>query len=94
MIGKASQLGELARRQDRRLIGGENGAKGTLELCLRVPPQRFELLQASRISVATEAQQVLGTTPLEIGVERYLGKPYQEADLLRNVQETLRLSRA
>ena len=31
---------------------------------------------------------------LEIGVERYLGKPYQEADLLRNVQETLRLTRA
>jgi len=31
---------------------------------------------------------------LEIGVERYLGKPYQESDLLRNVQETLRLSRA
>jgi chemosensory pili system protein ChpA (sensor histidine kinase/response regulator) len=31
---------------------------------------------------------------LEIGVERYLGKPYQEADLLRNLQETLRLSRA
>jgi len=31
---------------------------------------------------------------LEIGVERYLGKPYQEADLLRNVQEILRLSRA
>jgi chemosensory pili system protein ChpA (sensor histidine kinase/response regulator) len=31
---------------------------------------------------------------LEIGVERYLGKPYQEVDLLRNVQETLRLSRA
>jgi chemosensory pili system protein ChpA (sensor histidine kinase/response regulator) len=26
---------------------------------------------------------------LEIGVERYLGKPYQEADLLRNVQEVL-----
>lgn len=31
---------------------------------------------------------------LEIGVERYLGKPYQEVDLLRNVLETLRLSRA
>ena len=31
---------------------------------------------------------------LEIGVELYLGKPYQEADLLRNLQETLRLSRA
>jgi chemosensory pili system protein ChpA (sensor histidine kinase/response regulator) len=31
---------------------------------------------------------------LEIGVERYLGKPYQEADLLRQVQETLRLQRA
>ena len=31
---------------------------------------------------------------LEIGVERYLGKPYQEADLLRNLHETLRLSRA
>jgi chemosensory pili system protein ChpA (sensor histidine kinase/response regulator) len=30
---------------------------------------------------------------LEIGVERYLGKPYQEADLLRQVQETLRSSR-
>jgi len=30
----------------------------------------------------------------EIGVDRYLGKPYQEADLLRNVDETLRLSRA
>jgi chemosensory pili system protein ChpA (sensor histidine kinase/response regulator) len=28
---------------------------------------------------------------LEIGVERYLGKPYQEADLLRNVQEQLAL---
>ncbi|MDE1958988.1 MAG: response regulator, partial [Xanthomonadaceae bacterium] len=26
---------------------------------------------------------------LEIGVERYLGKPYQEAELLRNVQELL-----
>ncbi len=26
---------------------------------------------------------------LEVGVERYLGKPYQEADLLRNVQEVL-----
>ncbi len=31
---------------------------------------------------------------LEIGVERYLGKPYQEVDLLRHVQETLRASRA
>ena len=31
---------------------------------------------------------------LEIGVERYLGKPYQEADLLRQVQETLRSTRA
>ncbi|HNR92712.1 MAG TPA: response regulator, partial [Dokdonella sp.] len=30
---------------------------------------------------------------IEIGVERYLGKPYQEADLLRNVQETLRAHR-
>ncbi len=30
---------------------------------------------------------------LEIGVERYLGKPYQEADLLRQVQETLRSHR-
>ncbi|HET9034311.1 MAG TPA: Hpt domain-containing protein [Dokdonella sp.] len=27
---------------------------------------------------------------LEIGVERYLGKPYQEADLLAQVQDTLR----
>jgi chemosensory pili system protein ChpA (sensor histidine kinase/response regulator) len=25
----------------------------------------------------------------EIGVDRYLGKPYQEADLMRNVQEIL-----
>ncbi len=30
----------------------------------------------------------------EIGVDRYLGKPYQEADLLQNVEEILRLSRA
>jgi chemosensory pili system protein ChpA (sensor histidine kinase/response regulator) len=30
---------------------------------------------------------------LEIGVERYLGKPYQEDDLLRNVQEVLRRER-
>ncbi len=29
----------------------------------------------------------------EIGVDRYLGKPYQEADLLQNVEEILRLSR-
>jgi chemosensory pili system protein ChpA (sensor histidine kinase/response regulator) len=26
---------------------------------------------------------------LEIGVERYLGKPYQEEDLLRQIQEVL-----
>jgi chemosensory pili system protein ChpA (sensor histidine kinase/response regulator) len=25
----------------------------------------------------------------EIGVDRYLGKPYQESDLMRNVQEIL-----
>ncbi|HEY6941861.1 hybrid sensor histidine kinase/response regulator, partial [Dokdonella sp.] len=30
---------------------------------------------------------------LEIGVERYLGKPYQEDDLLRQVQEVLRRER-
>jgi chemosensory pili system protein ChpA (sensor histidine kinase/response regulator) len=30
---------------------------------------------------------------LEIGVERYLGKPYQEDDLLRQVQEMLRQER-
>ncbi|MEP7043286.1 MAG: Hpt domain-containing protein [Dokdonella sp.] len=30
---------------------------------------------------------------LEIGVERYLGKPYQEDDLLRHVQEILRRDR-
>jgi chemosensory pili system protein ChpA (sensor histidine kinase/response regulator) len=30
---------------------------------------------------------------LEVGVERYLGKPYQEADLLQNVQDALRASR-
>jgi chemosensory pili system protein ChpA (sensor histidine kinase/response regulator) len=26
---------------------------------------------------------------MEIGVERYLGKPYQEVDLLKNVMESL-----
>ena len=31
---------------------------------------------------------------LEIGVERYLGKPYQEDDLLRQVQEVLKRERA
>lgn len=31
---------------------------------------------------------------LEIGVERYLGKPYQEADLLAQVQDTLRSTSA
>lgn len=31
---------------------------------------------------------------LEIGVERYLGKPYQESDLLRQVQEMLGVARA
>ncbi|HET9482535.1 MAG TPA: Hpt domain-containing protein [Xanthomonadales bacterium] len=30
----------------------------------------------------------------EIGVDRYLGKPYQEADLLRNVDEILKVARA
>jgi chemosensory pili system protein ChpA (sensor histidine kinase/response regulator) len=29
----------------------------------------------------------------EIGVDRYLGKPYQEAELLRNVEEILRVGR-
>jgi chemosensory pili system protein ChpA (sensor histidine kinase/response regulator) len=29
----------------------------------------------------------------EIGVDRYLGKPYQEADLMRNVQEILQVRR-
>lgn len=31
---------------------------------------------------------------LEIGVERYLGKPYQEIDLIKNVRDMLRLHRA
>jgi chemosensory pili system protein ChpA (sensor histidine kinase/response regulator) len=31
---------------------------------------------------------------LEIGVERYLGKPYQELDLLQQVQETLEAAHA
>jgi len=31
---------------------------------------------------------------MDRGVERYRGKPYQEADLLRQVQETLRTSRS
>jgi chemosensory pili system protein ChpA (sensor histidine kinase/response regulator) len=30
---------------------------------------------------------------MDIGVDRYLGKPYQEADLLRNVQDTLKHGR-
>ena len=30
---------------------------------------------------------------MEIGVERYLGKPYQESDLLRQVQEMLEVER-
>ncbi|MCB1568607.1 MAG: response regulator, partial [Xanthomonadales bacterium] len=29
----------------------------------------------------------------EIGVDRYLGKPYQEADLMRNVDEILEARR-
>jgi chemosensory pili system protein ChpA (sensor histidine kinase/response regulator) len=29
----------------------------------------------------------------EIGVDRYLGKPYQEADLMRNVDEILKVQR-
>jgi chemosensory pili system protein ChpA (sensor histidine kinase/response regulator) len=29
----------------------------------------------------------------EIGVDRYLGKPYQEADLMRNVMEILQVRR-
>jgi chemosensory pili system protein ChpA (sensor histidine kinase/response regulator) len=29
----------------------------------------------------------------EIGVDRYLGKPYQEAELMRNVQELLKVGR-
>jgi chemosensory pili system protein ChpA (sensor histidine kinase/response regulator) len=29
----------------------------------------------------------------EIGVDRYLGKPYQETDLMRNVQEILKVGR-
>ena len=31
---------------------------------------------------------------MQLGVERYLGKPYQEAELLRNVFELLGLERA
>ncbi len=30
---------------------------------------------------------------VEIGVERYLGKPYQEADLMQNIREALEQSR-
>lgn len=30
---------------------------------------------------------------LQLGVERYLGKPYQEAELMRNVFELLKLER-
>jgi chemosensory pili system protein ChpA (sensor histidine kinase/response regulator) len=31
---------------------------------------------------------------MDLGVERYLGKPYQEAELMRNVFELLKLERA
>ena len=31
---------------------------------------------------------------LEVGVDRYLGKPYQESDLLKNVQEALTVGHA
>ena len=30
---------------------------------------------------------------IDIGVERYLGKPYQEVELMRNVFELLKLER-
>jgi chemosensory pili system protein ChpA (sensor histidine kinase/response regulator) len=30
---------------------------------------------------------------MDIGVERYLGKPYQEAELMRNVTELLEAHR-
>jgi len=30
---------------------------------------------------------------MELGVQRYLGKPYQEAELMRNVFDLLRLER-
>ena len=31
---------------------------------------------------------------MDLGVERYLGKPYQEVELMRNVFELLKLERA
>jgi chemosensory pili system protein ChpA (sensor histidine kinase/response regulator) len=30
---------------------------------------------------------------MDIGVNRYLGKPFQESDLLKNIEETLNESR-
>ncbi|GAA0714368.1 Hpt domain-containing protein [Dokdonella soli] len=51
------------------------------------------LRQVPIIMVTSRTGEKHRQRALEIGVERYLGKPYQEDDLLRHVQETLRRDR-
>ena len=47
------------------------------------------LRQVPIIMITSRSGEKHRQRALEIGVDRYLGKPYQEADLLRNVQEVL-----
>ena len=63
----------------------------------------YELATKMRQSVRFKAVPIVMITSrsgdkhrqraLEIGVQRYLGKPYQELDLLRNVYDLLGIAR-
>jgi chemosensory pili system protein ChpA (sensor histidine kinase/response regulator) len=53
----------------------------------------IRLRQVPIIMITSRTGEKHRQRALEIGVERYLGKPYQEDDLLRNVQEVLRRER-
>ena len=60
-----------------------------LTVALLQSAQEPHLKQVPIIMITSRTGEKHRQRAFEIGVERYLGKPYQEADLLRNVQETL-----
>ena len=55
--------------------------------------QSVRLRQVPIVMITSRTGDKHRQRAFDIGVNRYLGKPYQEADLLRNVNELLGLHR-
>ena len=63
-----------------------------IELCRRWR-SREETSRIPIIMITSRTGEKHRQRAFEIGVDRYLGKPYQENELMRNVQEILKVGR-